>query len=277
MTIGAAYRTLGKLPAKTSLRRLHSTSIKRTLLMAVGSVRCVVFDLDDTLWGATDALDNAHNKMIARLEELDPAGAEKCRDRIVFLDEMRKLKGEHPDRQHDFNFLRTMATTRIVGNEEVAKEAFAAWLAARNSPELFAGAVDALKRLKQRGLLIGTLTDGNADAAKVPGLGEVLDFTVNAVEAGAPKPEPPAFALCQSKAGCQPSEMVMVGDSAEKDVAGAKTAGWRAIWVRPPERGVAGSIYDVSDGKQGHHGSESADAVVDHVSEVEGLLDRWAA
>mmetsp|Transcript_43823 Transcript_43823/g.103619 ORF Transcript_43823/g.103619 Transcript_43823/m.103619 type:complete len:249 (+) Transcript_43823:54-800(+) len=244
--------------------------------MAIGSVKCLVFDLDDTLWCATDALDAAHDRMVSRLEELSPPGAEKCRDKAVFLAEMRSLKSEHPDRQHDFNFLRRTTILRLVGDEAVAQKAFSAWLAARNSPPLFPGALDALHRLKQRGLIIGTLTDGNADAALVPGLREVLDFTVNAVEAGAPKPEPAPFLLCQTKASCEPTEMVMVGDSAEKDVGGAKQAGWRAIWVRPPSgRAVAGSIYDVSDGKAGHVGSEAADASVEHVSEVEALLDQW--
>mmetsp|Transcript_101395 Transcript_101395/g.302390 ORF Transcript_101395/g.302390 Transcript_101395/m.302390 type:complete len:111 (+) Transcript_101395:414-746(+) len=88
---------------------------------------------------------------------------------------------------------------------------------------------------------------------------------------------PRVFSLCERKAGCAAPELVMVGDSAEKDVRGAQDAGWRAIWVRPPVNGsVLGGPHDLTS-SQPISGEGKADATVDHVREVEGILRSWSS
>jgi FMN phosphatase YigB (HAD superfamily) len=77
-----------------------------------------------------------------------------------------------------------------------------------------------------RGLLVGTITNGNADAWAVPGLRDVIHFAVDAHSAGAAKPAPPVFHLALTKAaevgdGCtviEPSEVVHIGDDLTSDV-----------------------------------------------------------
>lgn len=70
--------------------------------------------------------------------------------------------------------------------------------------ELYDGALEMLWALRNQGLLIGTITNGNADATKIPGLKEVIHFAVDAHQAGAAKPNPAVFHLALTKAGAYP-------------------------------------------------------------------------
>ena len=56
-----------------------------------------------------------------------------------------------------------------------------------------------------------------------------MDFVVTSEEAGCEKPEKAFYELCIKKAGCLPEECLMIGDSLEKDVLGAKAAGMQAM------------------------------------------------
>ena len=56
-----------------------------------------------------------------------------------------------------------------------------------------------------------------------------VDFVVTSEEAGCEKPEKSFYELCIEKAGCLPEECLMIGDSLEKDVLGAKTAEMQAM------------------------------------------------
>lgn len=62
-------------------------------------------------------------------------------------------------------------------------------------PGRYDGALEMLSALQGMGLSIGTVTNGNADATKVPGLCDRIDFAVDAHGAGAAKPAPPIFLL----------------------------------------------------------------------------------
>mmetsp|Transcript_37126 Transcript_37126/g.74934 ORF Transcript_37126/g.74934 Transcript_37126/m.74934 type:complete len:248 (-) Transcript_37126:237-980(-) len=245
--------------------------------MTIGAIRCVVFDLDDTLWNTMETLNAAHEAMRAALAEqcpeLDSAVGEQAR----FREEMRQTMEEYPERKHDFTFVRREALRRVTGSEGAAEAVFEAWFRKRNDPKLFPGVGEVLRSLRAAGLKIGTLSDGNANPLDMEALQGLIDFHVSSAEAGAPKPNKVMFSLCERKAGCSAPELVMVGDSAEKDVRGALDAGWRAIWVRPPTDGsVLGSAHDLTSSKA-VNGETQADATVDHVQEVEGILRSWAA
>jgi len=234
----------------------------------------VVFDLDDTLWNTLDTLHAAHEAMVVALGELCPDM--QIGSRESFADEMKATMAQHPDRSHDFTFIRLEMLQRLTGSQDVALKAFDAWFARRNAPTLFEGALEALRALREAGLKVGTLTDGSSDPTRMDGLREIVDFAVSSEEAGAAKPDRRMFELCEEKSGCKPAELVMVGDNAKKDVAGAKAAGWRAIWVRPPQNAIVNSSFDLGGGGGGDGGELGADATVDHVAEIQGVLRKWA-
>ena len=61
---------------------------------------------------------------------------------------------------------------------------------------------------------------------------DLIDFGVYAQDhGGLEKPDPRIFHIAVEQAGCSPEEIVHVGDSLEKDVAGARTAGLHAVWL----------------------------------------------
>lgn len=59
--------------------------------------------------------------------------------------------------------------------------------------------------------------------------GYITDIIVSE-EAGADKPNPQIFELLLNKAELKPEQVLMVGDSLDKDVQGSHNAGIRAIW-----------------------------------------------
>ena len=61
---------------------------------------------------------------------------------------------------------------------------------------------------------------------------------VTSQEAGHEKPHPEFMALCVKKAGCKPEEMVFVGDTFKKDVAGSAKAGMHPVWYRAKEKAL---------------------------------------
>jgi len=75
------------------------------------------------------------------------------------------------------------------------------------------------------------------------GLDRHLDVLVVSEEAGCSKPDPRIFAIALRRAQVTASEAVMVGDSWENDIAGARAVGIGAIWFNrhgseAPEPGV---------------------------------------
>lgn len=109
---------------------------------------------------------------------------------------------------------------------------------------------------------VALLTNGAPDLQreKIAATGMESLFKAIAVsgEHGVGKPKPEIFYRLLSELGVSAAEAVMVGNSLERDIAGARNAGIRSIWIRVP-------------------GSEEQDeAVPDHtitaLSEIPGIL-----
>ena len=80
-------------------------------------------------------------------------------------------------------------------------------------------------------------------------------------EAGCAKPDLRIFTMALDKAGCEPSEAVMVGDRLDNDIIPAKKLGMKTVWVR---QGYA--IYQSIDDE-----SKRPDYIVDSIDELIGL------
>ena len=63
------------------------------------------------------------------------------------------------------------------------------------------------------------------------GLAELFEVVAISAEVGAAKPQRAAFAAALAQLGAEPGDAVMVGDSLERDVEGARAAGLAAVWV----------------------------------------------
>ncbi|MFC2022994.1 HAD family hydrolase [Chloroflexota bacterium] len=97
---------------------------------------------------------------------------------------------------------------------------------------LFDDVLPTLKTLKERGLILGLLTNLSQDMEAVfdrLDLKPYLSFAVTSGEAGADKPQPPIFLMALERAKVTASEAVHVGDQYNIDVAGARRVGIQPV------------------------------------------------
>ena len=102
---------------------------------------------------------------------------------------------------------------------------------------LFPDAVETLTRVRRAlpGRRVGVITNGPADVqrAKVEllALEPYVDFALISGEFGAAKPEPAIFREALRLGEATAAEAIFVGDSPEFDIAGARAAAIRSIWM----------------------------------------------
>jgi putative hydrolase of the HAD superfamily len=100
-------------------------------------------------------------------------------------------------------------------------------------PSLHAS-VRVLKTLRQR-YALGVISNfyGNvATLCQECGLAALCDVIIDSAQVGVSKPERRIFTLALEQLGRAPHMAAYVGDSFERDVVGAKTAGLHTIWLR---------------------------------------------
>src|SRR5436305_5218150 len=112
--------------------------------------------------------------------------------------------------------------------------------------EAFEDAQPALRELRGRGLRLVVVSNWDyalPDVLARIGLLELVDAVVASAAVGAAKPDPRIFQAALARAGCAPTEALHIGDSPEKDVAGAEAAGIPALLLdRAGVRNGAGAI-----------------------------------
>jgi len=97
------------------------------------------------------------------------------------------------------------------------------------------GTKEVLKELKDLGLKLGILSDDNPEVIREimnrTGIEEYFDAVTSSYEAGRTKPHPSAFKKALEKMGCCAKSSLMVGDSLERDIKGAKSIGMRTVLI----------------------------------------------
>jgi len=234
------------------------------------ALRALLFDLDDTL-AVDEAVSHetfAHVAAVAASRfRVDPAlfatdamaiarelwGVGECRPfcRSIGISAFECLWGGFTGETPELTALRNWATAYRV-------EVFAKALAAQGGDypaeagEVLSAEFAATRRARQR-LLPGArelmtelsstyslalLTNGAPDLQreKIAASGLEPFFKAIAVsgEHGIGKPKPEIFHRLLGELGVSAEEAVMVGNSLERDIAGARNAGIRSIWIRVP-------------------------------------------
>lgn len=225
-------------------------------------IRAITFDLDDTLWDVWAVIVRAEQRLHEWLEAHHP----RIPEMFTTL-ELRQLAAEviaeRPQLAHDRTRVRkdalSLAARRARCDNFAVEAAYEVFYAARNEVVFFEEVLPVLERLARR-YTLAALTNGNADIDKV-GLGGLFDFAINAVDAGAAKPEPAMFEVACRRLSLAPSQIVHVGDDPHLDVIGAARAGFRTVWVNR-----SGSVWP---------GGDPADAEVKTLEELDVLLQGW--
>ena len=126
--------------------------------------------------------------------------------------------------------------------------------------------LDTLRALRERGLKVGlvsnTMWPSEYHLRELDryGLRPYLHHVVFSSDVGLWKPQPGIYRLSLDALGIPAEEAAFVGDMPEHDIVGAQGVGMRAIYKRNDEF--------VPDGVR-------PDAVIQHLSELLPLIDRW--
>jgi len=199
-------------------------------------IRAITLDLDDTLWPSAPTLTRAEQRAHAWLATHAPAVAA-----LWSIEQLRELRmsifNERADLRHNFLRLRRMALhvaferAGLSGAtaHELIENALEVFMTARNEVDLYPEVRDSLTRLSRR-FLLASLTNGNADVARI-GIAHHFKAAISAHAHGTSKPDAALFHIACSQLGCDPKEVVHVGDDMELDVRGARAAGLHVIWI----------------------------------------------
>lgn len=123
-----------------------------------------------------------------------------------------------------------------------------------------AGAYDALKQLQGDYELVVATSALDSDSSQVRaalervGLAGFFSQIFSRHELGSAKPAPEFFQAVQQNINRRPSELLMIGDSLEKDIFGAFKADWKSFWYNPQHMSCPGllplhdaEIYTMAD------------------------------
>lgn len=198
------------------------------------SVRAVLFDVDFTLCRPGPELSAERYARIAARHgvTLDPVRYDEAREAAVL-----NLK-RHPELLHDESiwhrftqeiFIHMGGPVEIA--DDCATEIEEGWGVSENF-ELFEDVFPVLADLRAAGLRIAVVSNGIRDLhAFVVHHQLDVDAIVDSRTHGRVKPHPTIFQSALDRLDVQAADAVMVGDSLEEDVEGARALGMRAILI----------------------------------------------
>jgi HAD superfamily hydrolase (TIGR01549 family) len=198
----------------------------------VSALHAVLFDVDFTLAKpGPDLGPDGYQRLGRRFGlELDPARYDDARRHAV--DTLER----HPELDHDEEVW-VVFTEQIIrgmgGNSgrayECAVEMTRAWEHAHNF-DIYEDVLPTFGYLRERGLSIGLVSNTGRDLGLFVGHhGLDVDAAVSSGAHGKTKPHPAIFETALEQLGVAAADTVMVGDSIEDDVEGARAVGMRAV------------------------------------------------
>ena len=125
----------------------------------------------------------------------------------------------------------------------------------------FPDAVHTIRRLRERGVRVGVLSNAGSDLLgflEQIGLLDLFDFTVVSAIEGTKKPDRRIYRRALECAGVRPEEAVHVGDMYLEDVLGARRAGVRPLLI---DRGTLAMFPNHPE--SAHHATRNFDIVRD--------------
>lgn len=216
-------------------------------------IRCVLFDLGDTLWHipSPPPVDSIRKETVSRISELLRSwGVEPDGDlfflgrdiRMALERALAKAYGGDLLEPHSPTLTREVAAEKGLDlTPEKSEQLWETWNLGGPffGRRLFDGAIEALQELRDRGYRLGCVTNrsfsGASFIAEVAdfGLADLFDVMSVSCDLGYMKPHPKIFEHAMEALDVQPQEMAMVGDSLRADVAGSQKMGMTAVWRRP--------------------------------------------
>ncbi len=220
------------------------------------SIRCILFDLGSTLWTAVDSVE------YMRLEKTSNLIAAETLLRFTNNTEFSSIEThilgnllrkavekqirfgvrQNPGYEPDF-VLATIEALQQLGistaNHSLVEDIYEALrIRIPNSRVLFDDTISTLAALKQRGYILGVVTNRHYgglpfyEDLQAMGLLDYFEYEHMAISAdlGIRKPNSDIFMHALNRLNVQPEEAAMVGDSLKADILGAKMLKMLSIW-----------------------------------------------
>ncbi|MGB5326234.1 MAG: HAD family hydrolase [Pseudomonadales bacterium] len=213
----------------------------------------LLFDLDDTLWPSRPVLENAEHKTYAWLEQHAPRLTDKYSLQEMFKRRIELVRQQNiaahrvsEIRQNTYRLLAESAGYSTTEAIAIAQSAFDYFFELRQQVACYDDVEKNLQALHGK-VILGALSNGNADLARIP-IGKYFSFAIATEELSHGKPHPVAFNAALEQAGgiagnnIEADRVVHIGDDLAHDVAGARAAGLRAIWLDRKNRGEATTL-----------------------------------
>jgi len=217
-------------------------------------MKCVVFDLDDTLYDEIDYVASGFQAVAASLGESD-----RMRADAFLVDRVRRrvLEGALNDLAIELHRDRTEVQGWL-----------AIYRAHRPQITLRPGVDGIIRAIRKRGLSLACLTDGRAVTQRrkiaALGLSDAFDFISISEEVGVEKPGLGGFLAIQSALGA--ADYCYVGDNPRKDFIAPRHLRWHTIGFANPL-----GIRPVDPTGMG-----AADRWCHSVQEIGDAIRRWA-
>ena len=198
------------------------------------TIKCIAFDLDDTLWECHPVILRAEKKFYDWLKSYYPKLTDKYSESALIQHRIAFMQAQ-TDKLHDLTHLRKR-WLKILADEvgydySYVDNGFEVFWLARNEVTFFDGTLDILEELSDH-YSLGVISNGNADVNHI-GVGHLFDFTLSSESAGVSKPHQDIFNQALALAKTKNHETAYVGDDPKRDVLGAHGAGLHAIWFNP--------------------------------------------
>lgn len=214
------------------------------------TLKAVLFDVDFTLVRPGPELGPDGYVRLARRHGLELDASSYAEARAKALETLRR----HPELLHDEEIWIAFSE-RIVrgmgGNSDAARqiavEIERAWEVSENF-DLYEDVVPVLDELRRNGLKIGLVSNGAREIDEfVRHHGLTVDAAVGSRTHGKVKPDPSIFLAALERLGVAAEETIMVGDTLEDDIEGARAVGIRAMLIdregQHPD--IAGRLTDL--------------------------------
>lgn len=202
---------------------------------ALAGIKAISFDGDGTLWDFQSAMKSALESTLQQLRLIVANDATRhltVQKMMEIKNSVAKELGGEVVGHEVIRYSAFLRTLECVGapSQAAAEQLYRHYMEARFSgtkpyPDVAVGLSDLRSRYQ-----IGLISNGNSYPEQI-GLPNTFDFVVFAHECGFRKPDRRIFDLALSRSGCQPEEVLHVGDSLENDVVGAKNSGLRSVWI----------------------------------------------
>jgi putative hydrolase of the HAD superfamily len=193
----------------------------------------VVFDVDFTLARPGPDLGPQGYRQLGLRHGLDLDPARYDDARAAAIAEVKR----HPELDHDEEVW-VLFTERIIvgmggtGNTYAAAVEMEGRWAHSHHFELYDDALPVLTDMRRRGLLIGLLSNSSRDLDEFVAHHRLdVDAVLTSHAHGKTKPHETIFRAMLERLDVEPAEAVMVGDTLDDDIEGAKAVGMRAVLV----------------------------------------------